>query len=674
MVSNNEDYEMPARPRRGTALLVSTIVVVAMFTFAFVAPGGIGPAGRTVRVAVIDSGIDAEGILWDKVVAVRSFVDVKYGYSNTDNSTEDSAPHGFLHGSYVAKIIIENAASALFVNAKVVDASNTALELAIVAAIHWAVMEQDCNVINLSLGGLASSQDILRDEVKWAFERGVTVVAAAGNNGQGGIAGSSVESPAAYIQAIAVGAVDDKGLPYVFSGRGPLRNGTAKPDVSADGWYTDRDTSTTVLGTSFAAPRVTAAAVSLISHCKEKGWKWTPGMVKATLIVSARHSLSDSWEVGAGYLDTESAMTYLDALPRANNLPLVACVLPANRPYSFEKWFVNSTSIVDFSVFTSSNATLNVVYGGSAAPWVTGPESIAVNQTSSLSLRVCVVSSSPIHNLRALVTLTAPEYPPVHAQLKFNASVGMGVVAFDTSHTPWWIDSIFGQFRKFYELLTTLGIAVEEITSSEQLQLSSMLKYDAIVILDPCAWNFVTVDNWSVVTGSASYSQQEIESYSSYWKAGRGLLVVGLQNSSIDVQSVNQLLSPFNVSMNFDSIPPITIVVNGIASTIAVTNLINHNVTRGVESFDYNGCSLNLSGQCFRLAWSELNWTDSKRISHSENKTVVVGLEGTNGSRLLVIGTNYLFDNWGIMGLYKSTQNSKLALQMILWLTKLKWP
>ena len=64
VVSNNEDYEMPARPRRGTALLVGTIVVVAMFAFALLAPGAVGPAGKAVRVAVIDSGIDAKGILW----------------------------------------------------------------------------------------------------------------------------------------------------------------------------------------------------------------------------------------------------------------------------------------------------------------------------------------------------------------------------------------------------------------------------------------------------------------------------------------------------------------------------------------------------------------------------------------------------------------------------------
>jgi hypothetical protein len=287
---------------------------------------------------------------------------------------------------------------------------------------------------------------------------------------------------------------------------------------------------------------------------------------------------------------------------------------------------------------------------------------------------VHVVSANPIHNLRAVITLISPQYVPVRAQIKFNASTAVGVVAFDTSRTPWWVDSIFGQFREFYRLLTGVGIAVEEITSSDSLTLGSMLRYDAIVILDPCAWDYVTVNGTFVSAGSAWYTQEEIESYVSYWKAGRGLLVVGLQNSSIDVNGVNQLISPFNVSMNYDSMPSITIVVNGIASTIEITNLVSHNVTQGVTSFDYNGCSLNYSDECFQLAWSQVNWTDQEGIPHSENKTVLVGLERNNSSRLIVAGTNCVFDNWGIYGLYKSIQNSKLALQMILWLTKLKWP
>jgi hypothetical protein len=673
VASNNDDYRTPANPRRGTALLVATIVIVATGAFLFIAPGGFGAGERPVRVAVVDSGITANGVLQGKIVAEKSFVASEYGYSSTDNATGDSVPHGILHGSYVARIIVQDAPNVLIVNAKVVDATNTALEPAIAAAMHWAVDEQDCDVINLSLGRAATSQDLLRDVVRWAFEKGVAVVAAAGNNGQGGIAGSSIESPAVYPQVIAVGAVNEEKAPYEFSGRGPLRNGSAKPDISADGWYTDQKTSLTVLGTSFAAPHVTAAAVTVISYCRNNGWEWTPGMVKAALVVSAEHLSSDSWEVGAGYLDVQSAISYLDAVPKSGNLPLAACVLPSGRPYSFERWFVNTTGIVEFSVFASTNATFDLFYEGSASPWVGGPQTILVNQTGLFSLRIRVISRTSIHDLRAVITLVAPGYYSIRAQLRFSASVGLALVAFDTSHSPWWTDSVFGQFREFYRLLTQLGIAIEEITNPELLELDLMLRYDAIVVLDPCAWD-ISTDGTLVKNPSASYSQREIASYVAYWKAGRGLLVAGLQNSSIDVGGANQLLSPFNVTMNYDSIPPITVIVNGIASTVAVTNLVSHNVTQNVDSFDFNGCSLNCSGTCFPLAWTEVSWKDTEGIEHRANRTVLVGLESYTGSRMIVVGSNYLFDNWGISGLYKSTQNSKLALQMILWLTGLTWP
>jgi hypothetical protein len=674
VASNNDDSYMPANPRRGTALLVITIVIVATGAFLFIAPGGFGAGERPVRVAVVDSGMTANGFLQWKIAAEKSFVASEYGYSSTDNATGDSAPHGILHGSYVARIIVQDAPNVLIVNAKVVDSTNAALEPAIAAAIHWAVDEQDCDVVNLSLGRTASSQDVLRDVVRWAFERGVTVVAAAGNNGQDGVSGSSIESPAAYPQVIAVGAVNEKRTPYAFSGRGPLRNGSAKPDISADGWYTDQKTSLTVLGTSFAAPRVTAAAVNVISHCRNNGWEWTPGMVKAALIASAQHLSSDSWEVGAGYLDVQSALNYLDAVPKSGNLPLAACVLPSGRPYSFERWFVNTTGIAAFSMFASTNAAFDLFYEGSASPWIGGPQTVLVNQTGSFSLRIRVISGSSMHNLRTVITLIAPGYHSVRAQLRFNATVGLALVAFDTSHSPWWTDSIFGQFRDFYRLLTQLGIAVEAITDPESLELDLMLRYDAIVVLDPCAWDYVSTDGNPTKNRSASYSQQEIDSYVAYWKAGRGLLVAGLQNSNIDVGSANQLLAPFNVTMNYDSIPPITIVVNGVASTVEVTNLVPHNVTKDIESFDFNGCSLNYSGTCFPLAWTQVSWKDAKGVEHVSEKTVLAGLEAYTGSRMIVVGSNYLFDNWGISGLYRSNQNSKLGVQMILWLTGLTWP
>ena len=100
--------------------------------------------------------------------------------------------------------------------------------------------------------------DELRSVVEWVFAQNVTIIAACGNNGQDGVSGSSIESPSVYQEVISVAAIDELGIPYSFSGRGPMINRTIKPDISAPGFYSNGHV--TLYGTSFAAPVVTAAA------------------------------------------------------------------------------------------------------------------------------------------------------------------------------------------------------------------------------------------------------------------------------------------------------------------------------------------------------------------------------------------------------------------------------
>lgn len=71
-----------------------------------------------------------------------------------------------------------------------------------VAAIDWAI-EQDVDIINISFGTTVDSEEI-HAAIRRAYDAGILIVAAAGNNGV-------VEYPAAYDEVVAVGAVDAKG-------------------------------------------------------------------------------------------------------------------------------------------------------------------------------------------------------------------------------------------------------------------------------------------------------------------------------------------------------------------------------------------------------------------------------------------------------------------------------
>ena len=70
------------------------------------------------------------------------------------------------------------------------------------------------------------------DAVAKAVQAGKVVVCAAGNSGPNA---KTIGCPADSPNALTVGATDDNDQVASFSSRGPNRDGTVKPDVSAPG-------------------------------------------------------------------------------------------------------------------------------------------------------------------------------------------------------------------------------------------------------------------------------------------------------------------------------------------------------------------------------------------------------------------------------------------------------
>ena len=96
--------------------------------------------------------------------------------------------------------------------------------------------------------------------------------------------------------------------------------------------------------------------------------------------------------------------------------------------------------------------------------------------------------------------------------------------------------------------------------------------------------------------------------------------------------------------------------------------LADHPVTRWIDTIDYNGCSLNVTGETVELAWAQVFWRDSQGNIQSENRALIAGLEKANGSRLVATGSNFWLDNWALDDRYQSTENIKLVLQTTFWL------
>ena len=137
-------------------------------------------------------------------------------------------------------------------SARVLDEEASAPVSRIIEAIDWAI-EKEVNIINISWGTESDSEE-LHNAIKKAYNKGILIIAAAGNNG-------TIEYPAKYDEVMAVGSVDSTGQVAENSASGE------ELEVVAPGEnvpvYDMLGAILSASGTSYAAPQVTALAAIL---------------------------------------------------------------------------------------------------------------------------------------------------------------------------------------------------------------------------------------------------------------------------------------------------------------------------------------------------------------------------------------------------------------------------
>jgi serine protease len=277
--------------------------------------------GIGVRVAIVDTGIDPNGIDSFGSRLLTGHSSIPYSIKPIDFES---------HGTHVAGTVgqetnnLEGVARIAFeayiLPVKVLNAFGSGLNSWISDGIRWAA-DNEADVINLSLGG-PSKSNILQEAINYAFNAGVTLVAASGNDGS-----YMVNYPAAYENVIAVGAVGyDKSLaPY--SNKGPeidlvAPGGDTTKDLNQDGFDDGiiQETFKKLLfgwkrwdyeifqGTSMATPHVSGVAALIKAIHPE----YSPTQIKQALIstaldlgVTGKDSL-----YGYGLLDASEAVKY----------------------------------------------------------------------------------------------------------------------------------------------------------------------------------------------------------------------------------------------------------------------------------------------------------------------------------------------------------------------------
>jgi len=247
-----------------------------------------------VKVAVLDTGISLKHP--DLAANIK-------GGINTINPAK-SANDDNGHGSHVAGIIaaVNNSIGVVGVGpaidlyaVKVLNAAGSGYFSDVIEGLQWAVAN-GIQVANMSFGASSGTQS-LHDAITAAYNAGVTLVAAAGNSGNG----NPVSYPAAYPEVIAVTATNSSDQVASFSSTGPEVD-LAAPGVAVFSTY-KRDTYATLSGTSMAAPHVTGAAALVISA---KGLT-DPAAVKARLEATADNLGYSASYQGAGLVDADEA-------------------------------------------------------------------------------------------------------------------------------------------------------------------------------------------------------------------------------------------------------------------------------------------------------------------------------------------------------------------------------
>ncbi len=653
LVQMMDDYYWQRPPPRdekssGKKIIAAVIILMIVISTGLVfllqaGPFSTGPRTK-VRVAVLDSGINIGFSLQGRVVAERSFIETQYGYDTADTSTTDSWPENVPHGTLVAQLVAETP-NAEIVNGKVMGADGSATSIGLVAAIYWAV-EQNCSVISMSLGSSPVLGDPLQEAIDWAFARGVILVSSAGNEGDGGLAGTSISSPSVFENCISAAALDEFGNPADYSSTGPTFDRYMKPDISADGWVTY--SSSRYYGTSFAAPRVAGAAAYLIGHCVDNGISYTPGSITTALLKGAT-PIEDypSYIVGTGALNVENSIALIDSSSSEGGLPMLSLVYPSVLPIDFETLFFGNNYTFNLRFLTSGLTTFTTVIGGDHPEIYNLPATILVNQSRTLPLTISVpeFGTSLINNT---IQFSSVDYGQTSIHIEFPIEIPIANVAFDISHTSWSIDSYYGQFREFYKELTAYGISVTELRDSSLTTLALLQSFDSVIILDPCVYDSNETIPTQVTVYSLPFSDAEKLAYQQYYEGGGGIFLATLGSSYANMTQVNDFLSFSGFELTESEVP------SG-SDPAYINNLGSHIIMSGLSGFHYSGAILNVPIAGDILA------------RYQPSAPVLGCRESGGGGKIVVTGTNFFIDNYALSGEYGVADDALLALRIVLW-------
>ena len=329
-----------------------------------------------VTIAVVDTGIDTDHAdLGDRVRWGANTVGTGY----TDGRARADDGNG--HGTHVAGIIaaqdndrgtvgIAPQARLYAMKALANDGTGTlsdvieAIDLSVKGPDETVGTDDDADVVSLSLG-TSTDSDALERAVTGASDH-ATIVAAAGNAGDGDANTDTVQYPAKYDGVIGVAATDEGAATPTWSSEGDTVD-LAAPGVSVVSTYPGGEYRS-MSGTSMAAPHVSGtAALYIAAETARTGRTPTGSDVQAALTGAAL-------DIESAGMDTHSGAGLVQAGAIDTDSPTGTIVAPG----SGETLSGETQVVVDAQHPAESPSSLSVEYAVDNGSW----QSLRYNATT----------------------------------------------------------------------------------------------------------------------------------------------------------------------------------------------------------------------------------------------------------------------------------------------------
>jgi len=631
--------------------------------------------GSGVKIAILDTGVsDTHPDLKGKIVSEETFVLKKYNFDFDENATDF---HG--HGTHVAGIaagtgIASNgvyrgvAPGAQIINAKCLNMFGQGTPAAMLKAIEWAVYEQGADVISMSLGtGIGDPNDPISIAAEAVVEKGVVVVAAAGNSGP---YYSSVGSPGAAYGVITVGACDWKGQVASFSSRGPTLTWSPEPDVLAPGVdviaplapdsYMQRaglklgtainGTYISLSGTSMATPAV-SGAVALLLQAFPSLKKKNPHAIRIALMETASTVGLDENTQGAGIINVYKAYQFLNRNLKDSYLPVVK-VVPNIIPLQpqivkFPGDSITTTVILisgtvcDIRVEVEGNITNLVQLENTTFNNVFGVSTLDVK----LEAPITVIPGRYVGWINFINSSSDTSAVLTNISLNVKIEIPRAKALFDWYHNFDFSDSPWSSYYLFATLLADMLIDLD--VSEGILTLEKLEGYDVLILPDV----------------ELMFTPDEEYAVRKFVENDGSLLVLGSFYQAFAAEPLNRILTPYGVRFTNKTISKqgdlaIVQLLEGMLN-ITQQDLVEHPITSGVQSITWvTGVALETEN---KIGVSSVAYLEGKTVIAAINETI------TNGGRIVVFGCERCFYD-DLMG--ENSSHNQLERNVFDWLLK----